>query len=160
MHGNKGEVKPIREEAPMSSAWIFQKAEDVAKLGAEQAPYYVGWYEPAGRRKKKACGTGRRGQNAADKLRRKIEGQLAAGIYRSQLNKTWGDFRAELTAKVLDGMEPQTRRLTLNALDHFGRIVKPLKVHCVGAQHIADFIAARRQEPEQKSGSKVSVATI
>jgi hypothetical protein len=32
----------------MAGAWIYQKLEDVYKLGEAAAPYYVGWYEPAG----------------------------------------------------------------------------------------------------------------
>ena len=30
----------------MANGWIFQKIQDVRKLGVEQAPYYAGWYEP------------------------------------------------------------------------------------------------------------------
>ena len=49
----------------MASAWIFQKAEDVRDQGEEQAPYYVGWYEPDGHRRKKNCGTGFHGKKNA-----------------------------------------------------------------------------------------------
>jgi hypothetical protein len=56
----------------MSSAWIFQKMEQIEKLGAEAASWYVGWYEPNGRRKKKSCGPGGQGKKNAQRLARKI----------------------------------------------------------------------------------------
>src|SRR5262249_42885170 len=47
----RSQRRTTKEErkTPMSNAWIYQKTEDVKKLGDKQAPYYVGWYEPDGR---------------------------------------------------------------------------------------------------------------
>jgi integrase len=83
-----------------------------------------------------------------------------AGIYKSQLNKSWADFRAELAEKILAGMNGQTRRLTANALDHFERHVKPLKVHFLSTAHIDEFVAKRRLDRGKHRGETVSVATI
>jgi hypothetical protein len=49
-----------------SDAWIFQRAEQVRDMGEDNAPWYVGWYEPDGRRKKESCGPGFRGRQKAE----------------------------------------------------------------------------------------------
>jgi hypothetical protein len=79
----------------MYDAWVFQKIEQVRDLGEDRASWYVGWYEPEGKRKRKSFGPGERGKRAAEKFRRKVEGQLMSGQYKSQLNKTWQEFVAE-----------------------------------------------------------------
>jgi hypothetical protein len=40
----------------MADAWIFQKIEQVRDLGEAKASWYVGWYEPEGKHKKKSFG--------------------------------------------------------------------------------------------------------
>src|SRR5262249_48324048 len=128
----------------MSNAWIFQKAEQVRDLGKDKASWYVGWYEPEGRRKKKSFGPGERGKRAAEKFRRKVEGQLRAGVDRSQLNKKGEDFRKEWEERVGAGLDSHTRAVTLTALNHFERLVKPFKVHFLTSAHVDQFVAARR----------------
>jgi hypothetical protein len=88
-------------------------------LGAEAASWYVGWFEPSGRKKCKSYGAGECGKRAAEKGRRKIEAQLMTGTYHSQSSRTWEQFRQEYDTKVLAQVRPETRRLTLNAMDHF-----------------------------------------
>jgi integrase len=63
----------------MSSAWVFQKGEDLATVGPEQASWYVGWYEPDGRRRKKSFGPGFKGKQRADRYRAK--GEEGVGIH-------------------------------------------------------------------------------
>jgi hypothetical protein len=46
-----------------STAWTFQRTEHVRDLGEDKAPWYVGWYEPDGRRKKESCGPDGRGED-------------------------------------------------------------------------------------------------
>jgi hypothetical protein len=45
----------------VSSAWIYQDDKQVKKHGAEAASWYVGWYDPEGKRRCKSCGPGERG---------------------------------------------------------------------------------------------------
>jgi integrase len=140
--------------------WIFQRSDQLEKVGPDRAAWYVGWYEPDGRRKAKSCGDGVRGKDKADRLRRRLEAQLEAGVYRSQLSKSWQDFRAEYDEKVLSLAAPQTRRLTLNAMDHFARLTRPIKVTGIGTHSVDAYVAARRLEAGKKGGSVVSVATV
>src|SRR5262249_55932822 len=142
------------------SAWIFQKAEDVTKLGAEQAPYYVGFYEPDGTRRKKACGAGRQGKRIAEKLRRKIEAELMTGTYQMHAKKLWPDFRREYESRILAGLAVRSRDEARIALNHFERIVKPVRIFALCTAHVDKFIAARRQERGKKKGDPISPATI
>jgi hypothetical protein len=61
-------------------AWIFQDPKQLAKRGTDDCPWSVGWYDPEGKRREKQVGS----KSAATKHQRKVEGQLAAGVYRSQ----------------------------------------------------------------------------
>jgi hypothetical protein len=94
----------------MSSAWIFQKTEQIEKLGAEAASWYVGWYEPNGRRKKNSCGPGGQGKKTAQRLARKIESELMTGTYQMKSSVLWDDFVKEDTRRTLDGRPPRRAR--------------------------------------------------
>ena len=72
-------------------AWLFQDHRQKKKLGEDKCPWSVGWLDPDGKRKSKQIGS----KSMAEKFRRKIEGQLAAGIYQPQSRKSWKDFRSE-----------------------------------------------------------------
>ena len=52
-----------KEHILSSTAWIFPRTEHVRDLGEDKTPYYVGWYEPDGRRKKESCGPDGRGED-------------------------------------------------------------------------------------------------
>jgi integrase len=144
----------------MSSAWIYQDDKQVKKHGAEQASWYVGWIDPAGKRRCKSCGPGARGKSNAGKLRQKLEAQLIAGTYQSTAKKTWAEFRQEYKDKVLAGLAVRTRPQADASLGHFGRIAKPGYVASISTQTVDNFIAARRHEKGQKKDSIVSPATI
>jgi integrase len=144
----------------MSSAWLFQKAQDVRDLGEDKAPWYVNWYEPDGRRKAKAFGTGDRGKKLAQRFQRKVEAELLTGTYQMNTNKLWADFRAEYRRRVLDGLAVRSRDAAELSLDHFERIVKPVRVFAVNTGRVDDFTAARRQEPGKKPGDPISPATV
>src|SRR5262249_6849854 len=60
----------------MSAAWVLQKSEDVDKLGEDKAPWYVGWYEPDGTRRKRSFGAGWQGKKRAERERGKLENEL------------------------------------------------------------------------------------
>jgi integrase len=144
----------------MSNAWLYQKAEQVRDLGPQQASWYVGWYQPDGRKKGKSCGPGEMGKRKAEKLRRKIEAELMCGVYREKLSTTWETFRQEYTDKVLAGLSAKTRESAKSSLDAFERHIKPLRVYTIGTATVDDFIAKRRLDPGKKRGETVSAHTI
>jgi integrase len=143
-----------------ASAWIYQKSEQVESLGEDGASWYVGWYSPEGKRRRKSCGPGVKGKDKAEKLRRKVEADLDGGRYHEQLRKLWPDFRREFEEKVAEGMSPRTRQSTLEALKHFERLVKPARVFGITTMMIDEYVTKRRQERGHKRGTIISPATI
>jgi integrase len=144
----------------MAKAWIYQDDKQVKKHGPDAASWYVGWIDPEGKRKCKSCGPGEQGHRNAEKLRKKREAELIEGTYQAKSAVTWDEFVEQYTERVLDGLEPQTKRCTLDALAHFKRHVGPARVFALGTEHIDRFISKRRSDPGQKEGSPVSPATI
>lgn len=144
----------------MAKAWVYQDDKQVKKHGEENASWYVGWLDPAGKRQCKSCGAGKEGKRAAERFREKVQSQLNAGTYNETAQRTWADFRKEYEAKIAEGMNLATRTLTVNALDAFERIVKPAKMVGVNTQAIDEFIRRRGKEPGKKKGSLVSPATV
>jgi integrase len=144
----------------MASAWVYQDDKQVKKHGPERASWYVGWFEPSGKKKCKSCGPGERGKRNAEKLRRKIEAQLMTGTYQSQVNTTWEAFRQRYEEKVLAGLSANTRKSAKSSLDAFARHTRPGRVYCIGTATVDDFIAKRRADPGGKRGSTVSAHTI
>src|SRR5262245_36619538 len=112
----------------MSQAWLYQRSEQVQALGEEQAPWYVGWLEPDGRRKSKSCGAGAQGKKTAQRLKAKLTAQLMTGTYEQKTTVLWDDFVKEYTRRVLDGLDPETKRCSLDALGHFKRLCRPVRV--------------------------------
>lgn len=144
----------------MSNAWIFQDTRMVEKHGAEAASWYVGWYTPDKERRSKSCGPGEGGKRKADKLRRKIDAEIYCGQYREHQHKTWADFRAAYDEKIAGGLDDGTRRITLDAMKHFERLVKPVRILNLGTESIDTYVALRREERGKKRGSTISPATV
>jgi integrase len=148
----------------LSKVWIFQK--HVKKYGEKEASWYIGFYDPDGKRCSKSCGPGVDGKKAAFKLARKVNAQLIAGTFQAHDKTTWDDFRREYEAKVAEGMDYRNRQETIHALDQFERLIKPKRIGAVTTRTIADFVARRRTEPGQKrrarpgSTATVSPATV
>ncbi len=143
----------------MSSAWIYQDDHMVKKHGADHASYYVGWIEPDGTKRCKSCGPGPQGKRTAERLRRKVEAELMTGTYQVQTRKLWPDFRKEYRTKVLEARAPRTMEEAEISLNHFERIVKPVRMFALGAGHLDSYVAARRQETNHR-GEPISPATI
>jgi integrase len=144
-----------------ADAWIFQRAEQLRDLGLDGASWYVGWYEPDGRRKSESCGPGEGGKRKAEKRKRRIESELLTGTYQMQTRKLWDDFVKEYQRRVLAGLSPRSRDEALAALACFQRVVKPIRVFAINTGHVDDFVAARRQEESfLHKGEKVSPATV
>lgn len=145
----------------MASAWIFQDPKQVKKHGAAAASWYVGWIDPEGKQRCKSFGTGEKGKAGAQKRQAVLEDQLTRGTYSSETQRLmWSDFRRRFEAEIASGMLPQTKRLTLEALNHFERLVKPKKMVSIKTQAIDTFIARRRTERGKKPKSTISPATV
>ena len=144
----------------MPSAWIFQDDKQVKKHGAKAASWYVGWVDPAGKRRCKSCGSGSRGKSLADKLRKSREAELITGTYEDKGRKEWVDFRTEYDANVLNGMDVRNRQETTMAISQFERIVNPKRMAGITSLAIADYVAQRRRDQGMKPGSKLSPATV
>jgi integrase len=142
------------------SAWVFQKAEQVRDLGPDKASWYVGWYEPNGRRRKESFGPGPRGKERAERKRRQLEHELMTGTYQVKVMKTWEEFREQYEKTVLPGLSARTRHEAILSLNHFERITKPVRMIAVTSETIDRFIAARREEPGLCKGDRVSPATV
>ncbi|MCH8045244.1 MAG: tyrosine-type recombinase/integrase [Planctomycetes bacterium] len=136
-------------------AWLFQDHRQKNKLG-DKTPWSVGWVDPEGKRRSKRIGS----KSMAEKVRRKREGELAAGTYESVAHKPWDVFRKEYETKVASQTEPGSQMSTGIALDHFERIINPQRVSAVKPATIDDYIAKRRKERGLKKNSKVSPATV
>lgn len=141
-------------------SWIYQDAKQVAKRGAAACSWYVGWYEPDGRRRCKSCGTGAKGRNIARDLADRLDAQLLIGTYESDKKQSWAEFRKEYQTNAIDAMEFRTAEQTRYALNQFERIAKPNKTAHLTTRTIDGFIAARRLDPGLKEGTRISPATI
>jgi integrase len=144
----------------MASAWLFQDLKQVEKHGPEASSWYVGWFDPEGKKKCKSCGPGPHGKRSAERLRRKVEAELACGVYREQIKTTWETFRKEYEEKVLAGLAVGTRLSAKSALDAFQRHAAPARVYFIGASMIDTFVAKRRADRGRRPGSTISPHTI
>ena len=136
-------------------AWLFQDHRQKKKLG-EKAPWSVGWIDPDGHRRSQRVGS----KSMAEKFRRKLEGELAAGLYQPTSKKFWRDFISEYQKRVLPNLKPRSRTESLNALKNYERIVKPTRVSEITTAMIDTFIAERRREPGRKPHSEISPYTL
>jgi integrase len=136
-------------------AWLFQGSRQKAKHGAK-CPWSVGWYDPEGKKRSKSIGA----KSTAERFRRKVEGELAAGTYKAVARATWEEFVAEYESKVMVRMSPGTRESTMHALNHFVRIINPKRMAAIKTKTISDYVAARHVEPKRKGGPPVSPATV
>jgi integrase len=139
----------------MARVWVFQAFTHQQRFG-DAAPWSIGWYDPDGKKRSKKVGS----RSMAEKLARKTEGQLAAGLYQAESLKKWSDFRFDYEAKIVSGMAAGTRRVTLDALNHFERLLRPAKIRGITTQVIDDYVAKRRRERGKNPESKISVASV
>lgn len=145
----------------MAKAWVYQDTGQVRKRGPEAAAWYVGWYDPAGKRRRKSCGPGSLGKKNAERLRTKVEAELIEGTYRRESDrKTWTAFREEFERKVIAGKIPASQRVMRDALNQFERLVKPVRMAGIRTQTIDDFRVRRSKERGKKVGSLVSPASV
>ncbi len=137
-------------------AWLFQDSRQKEKLG-DKAPWSVGWIDPEGKRRSKKVGS----KSMAEKLRRKREGELAAGLYQGHKDHLWADFRERYEQDILSTKAPGTRTETITSLNSFQRIVAPKRMSAINTMAVDRYIAKRSMEPSlRRPGKLVSPATI
>jgi integrase len=103
----------------------------------------------------------------AEKFRRKIEGQLAAGTYVNVSRATWQQFVRGYESTALAAKEPGTRDAERYAIRHFERLIHPKKMQAINSLTIAQYVALRRLESNlgnrkktERPGKPVSPATV
>ncbi len=136
-------------------AWLQQDPKQRQKLGIE-APWCVGWYDPDGKRKSKTIGA----KSNAEKFARRLEGQLAAGIYETATAIRWDKFRQEYEEKVLSGLKGSSRRSIKHTLTKFEELAKPGKLSAIKTATIDDYVSRRRLQRGRKRASLTSPCTI
>lgn len=140
-------------------AWVHQDAKQVKTRGADAASWYASWIDPDGKRRCKSCGRGARGKSAAEKLARRVEGEMLAGTYQSIRKQSWEDFRKKYDEKVLGVMCRSSAETARFSLDKFQATMKPQKVAAIKADTLDGYIA-RRMKDKARGGKAVSKATI
>jgi integrase len=135
-------------------AWTFQDTKQLAKLG-DACPWSVGWYDPDGKRKSKRIGS----KSMAEKHARKVEGELAAGVYRNDSRKTWAEFVKDYETRIVSTMPLTSRLSVMGALQQFTELAKPAKLSGIKTQTVDAFIAERRKAIGRK-GQPLSPATV
>jgi integrase len=125
----------------MQRAWTFQDPKQKAKLG-DKCPWSVGWYDPQGRRRQKSVGS----KSQAEKYCRRVEGELAAGVYGDRKRVKWSDFRTQFADVALAGKAKGTAVEYANALDSFERIVKLVYMDTITTKAIDTFKVKRAAE--------------
>jgi len=116
----------------MGKVWVFRYGRDVAKRG-DKASWYVGWYDPEGRRKAESCGPGTRGKRLAERRARQIEAALLAGTYEAPARTTWLELRESYWRRAASEKAPGTQTQIRISLDHFGRICRPGRLDRIGS---------------------------
>src|ERR1700677_3491986 len=138
-------------------AWIYQDPKHLKKVGPEAASFFVGWLDPAGKRRCKSCGPGSKGRKAAERLKEKIQAELIEGTYhRAEAKVTWQRFREEYEKKILCGLASRSQAEVKYALAHFERIIKPRRMSAINTRVIDEFRSVRRRERGKKKGELVS----
>lgn len=139
--------------------WTFQYKKDVEQKGPK-ASWYVGWYDLDAKRHAESCGPGTRGENEANKRKRRIEAELLTGTHEPSGKTAWARFRERYDREELDNLKPSSVKEAKIGLRHFERIVKPCRMDRIRSETIGDFIAKRKLEPGLNPESTVSPATV
>lgn len=120
-------------------AWLFQDPKRLAVLG-DKCPWSVGWYDANGKRKGKQIGS----KSMAEKFRRKVEGELAAGLCIVGRKRTqWSVFRQQFLDDVASTKATNTKAQYIRAFDQFQAIVHPGYVDAITTETVDKFIAKR-----------------
>ena len=129
-------------------AWLFQDNRQKAKLG-DKCPWSVGWFED-GRKRSKTIGC----QSMAEKFAQKIENQAEAGVLQTDSRKRWATVPARSgKRRSAPAWSRRASDCTLDAIEHFERIVKPGQVQKIRAQTIDEYCLkapARKGEEGRK----------
>lgn len=141
-------------------AWVYQDRRQVARHGADQAAWYVGWVDPLGRRRCKSCGPGPRGRQLAQRLADKRHAELVAGTYDATEAMTFAAFVDQYDRRILASKSVSHQLSAHRALIRFARITGVKRLKDVATRHIDQFVAARRVQRGKRPGDEPSPCTI
>lgn len=141
-------------------AWIYQDRKQVAKNGPERASWYVGWIDPAGRRKCKSCGPGAKGKQLAARLADKRHAELVTGTYRDDKGQSFAAFAAEYETRIASAKSESHRSKVARTLDRFAKLTGVKRFDQITTRTIDQFVAARRSARGKRKGDTTSAATI
>jgi len=136
-------------------AWKFQQKSDVAKLGARNAPWHVGWRDPAGRLHRKKIGL----KAMASKFMAKVEADKVAGICGDNRH-TWTQFRDKFEAEILASKPAGTQGIARDAFQWFEKLCKPRRMAGITTETIDSFRSKLCRQPGKKQGSNMAPATV
>jgi integrase len=120
-------------------AWTFQDPKQLAKHGPKKCPWSVGWYDARGKKRQKMIGT----KTAAAHYSRKLEGEAAAGLLRSNERVKWEDFVERFKRDHLATLAPGSQEAYGYSLDHFTTAIKPAYLDQIDEASVAEFRAKR-----------------
>lgn len=143
-----------------SEAWIHQLAKQIAKLGAENASWYVSWIDPQHKRRMRSCGPGKEGQKKAKEFKKQIDAELRTDTYKDRSKRKWGEFREKYDSEIVSRLAPRSQVSIKNSLAHFERVACPSIISKISDEMIDKFITARLLERGKKKGSHVSAASV
>ncbi len=137
----------------MSRAWIQQKKEDVAKLGAKKAAWYCCWYQ-GGKQRKRKIGS----KTLAEQFKSKVE----TGMLRQEIEPervSWARCRREYEDHLKARTRPGTRMQAKVSLDHFERIAGKVPPHEI-TKRVVDQYVNRRVTETGRGGETIRPATV
>ena len=125
-------------------AWLFQDTKQRKKLGSK-CPWPVGWYTPKGKKRSKKVGA----KSMAEKYRRKVQSELAVGLYEDRKRTKWADFRSQFKEVMQDSKAAGTVDEYERALDAYQRLMKPGYIDSIKTADVDRFIAKRRRDRQR-----------
>lgn len=139
----------------MRKAWSYQRKEQIESMGADRAPWWVGWREPGGRKRGKSVGLpGKQGWRLAEREADRIHAELVTGTYGTHPKMTWAEFRKDFESKILAAKAQSTRLVTARAFRNFERLARPGRLADISTKTIDTFTALRRVEKQAQHAAE------
>lgn len=128
-------------------AWVFDR----------DGCWYVGWYEPDGRRRKKSFGTSKK---TANDWCAKKSGELVQNIVDGPKPKSWTDFVEEFQDRKTAQIRSSSVEVYDKAIEHFTRLERPKRVSEITTAKVDRYTSKRLRERGKKPGTTTSAATV
>ena len=140
----------------MAKVWITQDGREKKKKGSRNAPWYINWIDPDGKRRQRVVG----GMTVAKNARDKLAAELTSGLYKPTTTKPWPEFVAEYNQDCKVRLRPTSARTIADGLATFTRIAQPRTVAGVKVMTIDAFVRQRLTEKGRKPGQLLSPYSV